>query len=67
MRNFYRSLVRILISVSIMLMAPFYALPQAATGTASDPAPVVPVPNPCMRFKAGSVDYSEHVADRGAQ
>ena len=55
MRNFYCSLARILIGVSILVMAPLCALPQAATATDSHPAPVAPVPNPCPRFKAGSV------------
>jgi len=55
MRKFYRSLARILIGVSILVVAPLCALPQTATATDSDPAPVAPVPNPCPRFKAGSV------------
>lgn len=55
MRNFYCSLARILTGASILVMAPLCALPQAATATDSDPARVAPVPNPCPRFKAGSV------------
>ena len=55
MRNFYCSLARILTGASILVMAPLCALPQAATATDSHPAPVAPVPNPCPRFKAGSV------------
>jgi len=55
MRNIYCSLVRILIGVSILVMAPLCALPQTATATDTDAAPVAPVPNPCPRFKAGSV------------
>ncbi len=55
MRNFYCRLARILIGVSILVMAPLCALPQAATATDSDPMPVAPVPDPCPRFQAGSV------------
>ena len=55
MRNFYCSLARILIGVSILVMAPLCALPQTATATHSNPPPVEPVPNPCPRFQAGSV------------
>jgi FtsP/CotA-like multicopper oxidase with cupredoxin domain len=55
MRNFYCSLARILTGASILAMAPLCALPQTATATDSHPAPVAPVPNPCPRFKAGSV------------
>jgi FtsP/CotA-like multicopper oxidase with cupredoxin domain len=54
MRNFYYSRVRMLIGVSILVMAPLCALPQTATATDSDATPVAPVPNPCPRFKAGS-------------
>jgi len=53
MRNFYCRLVRILIGVSILVVAPLCAFPQAATD--STPKPVAPVPNPCPRFTAGSV------------
>src|SRR5216684_2619400 len=55
MRNFYCSLARILIGVSILMVAPLCVLPQIASATDSDPTPVAPVPNPCPRFKAGSV------------
>src|SRR6266436_2982187 len=55
MRNFYSCLVRILIGVSILVVAPLCAFPQTAPATDSDPARVAPVPNPCLRFKAGSV------------
>src|SRR5258705_238325 len=55
MRNFYCSLARILIGVSILVMAPLCALPQTATATHSNPPPVEPVPNPCPRLTAGSV------------
>jgi hypothetical protein len=48
-----RSLTRILIGVSVLVMAYLCALPQAATD--SDPGPVAPVPNPCVRSRAGSV------------
>jgi len=50
-----RSLTRILIGVSVLVMAYLCALPQAATATDSDPRPVAPVPNPCVRSRAGSV------------
>ena len=53
MRSFYCSLARILIGVSILVVAPLCAFPQAATD--STPKPVAPVPNPCPRFRAGSV------------
>jgi hypothetical protein len=55
MRNFYCCLARVLVGVSILVMAPLCALPQSATAADSDPMPVAPVPNPCPRFKAGSV------------
>src|SRR6266853_1716475 len=53
-RNFYRCLARVLVGVSILVVAPLCALAQTATATGSDPAPVAPVPNPCPRFKAGN-------------
>src|SRR3979490_2222167 len=55
MRHFYCCLARVLVGVSILVMAPLCALPQSATAADSDPMPVAPVPNPCPRFKAGSV------------
>jgi len=55
MKNLYGSLARILIGVSILVMAPLCALPQTAPATDSDRTSVAPVPNPCPRFKAGSV------------
>src|SRR5258708_30726309 len=54
-RNFYSCLARVLAGVSILVAALLCALPQTATATESNPAPVAPVPNPCPRFKAGSV------------
>src|SRR6266404_4373606 len=55
MRNFQCSLKRILIGVSILVMAPLCAVTQSAAATDSDPTPVAPVPNPCPRFNPGSV------------
>src|SRR5260370_11059850 len=55
MSSFYCSLARILIGVSILVVAPLCAFPQTAPATDSDPGRVAPVPNPCLRFKAGSV------------
>ncbi len=54
MRSFYCSLARILIGVSILVVAPLCAFPQAAPATGGDPKPVAPVPNPCPRLTLGS-------------
>ena len=47
MRKFYRSLARILIGVSILVVAPLCALPQTATATDSEPT--VPAENAIRR------------------
>jgi FtsP/CotA-like multicopper oxidase with cupredoxin domain len=55
MSSFPRTLVLIIASVAIFLMSPLSALGQTSTGASASPKPVAPVPNPCQRFKAGSV------------
>src|SRR5882757_4266092 len=55
MREFYCCLARVLVGVSMVVVAPLCTVTQIATATDSDPTPVAPVRNPCPRFKAGSV------------